>query len=129
MFRLLATTIFSMVLLGCGSNPSGRPTVEGTVTYKGVPVAGKTLMLLGKAADGDTISQLLNLDANGGFKGEVPVPGTYKVVIQENIAVMEKAKDAPAGVTLPAKYKVVETSDITWDIVAGSNKKTIELKD
>ncbi|OWK38035.1 hypothetical protein [Fimbriiglobus ruber] len=114
--------------VGCAGEVS-RPAVEGKVTYKGAPVADKTISLV-KGAPPDIVSKTFSLGPDGTFTGEVPEPGDYKVVIGESLAVMEGGKSkAATGGKVPAKYAQAATSDVTWAVKTGSNKREIELKD
>lgn len=132
MFHITARGLGLGVILGfvvgCGGEGS-RPAVEGKVTYKGDPVADKTISLV-KGTPPDVISQTLTIGADGAFTGEVPEPGDYKVIIGESLATMESGKKkAATGTKVPAKYAQAATSDVTWAIKNGSNRRDIELKD
>ncbi|HEV3197914.1 MAG TPA: hypothetical protein VGZ73_08405 [Bryobacteraceae bacterium] len=123
----IAAVVLLILITGCGKDEP-RPKVRGKVTYNGWPLADKTLILTLEAAEG--VSQSLPLGPDGGFDGEVPEPGTYKVSIAESMAVMEgidkQRKDRPK---IAAKYRAAVTSDakVTFDL--GTNEKAIDLKD
>jgi len=116
---------------GCNSGNSARPQVQGHVTYHGAPVANRMLVLVFDAPGADSFSQMLPLAPDGSFSGEVPQPGTYKVVIAESLAVMEGRTKKPADDKgkLPDKYKDAATSDLSWTVDRGSNQQDFELKD
>jgi hypothetical protein len=127
-------TAFSGVLLvlvlaaGC-SETASRPRVEGTVTFKGDPVAGQTLAFYSEGGKGEFFSHKVSLKADGTFSGEVPAPGNYKVAIEEAMAVQEGAKPAKGRPAIPLKYRSPATSDLVWNIQAGDNKQDFVLKE
>jgi hypothetical protein len=127
-FLRAAAGLLLLLAAGCGGTDDARPTVSGRVTYNGRPLADKTLILALEGADG--VSQSLRVEPDGTFTGEVPKPGTYKVVIAESMAVMEGVEKARKdGPKVAAKYRAAATSDVTVAIDRGSNEKVIELRD
>jgi hypothetical protein len=129
--RVMAASGFLLLLvLGAGcSETVSRPRVEGTVTFKGDPVAGQTLALYSEGGKGEFFSHKISLRADGTFSGEVPAPGTYKVAIEESMAVQEGAKPAKGRPAIPQKYRNPATSDLVWNIQAGDNKQDFVLKE
>jgi hypothetical protein len=117
-----------LMVAGCGA-PTTRPQVQGKVTFQGAPVAGATLALYSEGGGGAFFSQKIPLRADGTFAGDVPAAGTYKVVIEESLAVQEGAKRAGPRVALPAKYREAGTSDLVWAVHEGSNSKDFDLKE
>ncbi len=124
--------ILALLLLAGGCSVKGvtRPQVEGQVTCNGQPVADRTLTLWGQGPDGDFFAQKLHLRADGSFKGEVPAPGNYRVVIEESLAAQEGAqKIDPNRVKVPEKYEGRDTTDLVWTIGPGQNTRDFDLKD
>jgi hypothetical protein len=126
-----AASVVCLLLLtaGCGSD-SSRTLVEGKVTYKGQTVGEQTLVLHSQGNQGEFFTHKIPISADGTFSSQGPAPGTYKVVIEQSLAAQEGVK--PAGgkaAAVPQKYRLVESTDLTWDIHAGENKKDIELTD
>ena len=114
---------------GCGKD-AARPKVQGKVTFKGNPVGLKTLNLRSEGEAGESFSQRISIQADGTFSGEVPEPGSYKVLIEESLAVQEGVhKIDPNQPILPAKYKDPATTDLSWVITKGENKKDFELSE
>ena len=68
-------------LAGCGGK--GPPRVHGKVTWHRTPLAGQTLVLFSEGGAGELA-----------FAGTVTTPGTYKVAIEESLAVQEKGRAA-----------------------------------
>jgi hypothetical protein len=119
-----------LLVLGAGCSDSGsRPRVEGTVTFKGNPVAGQTLAFYSEGGKGEFFSHKISLLADGTFSGQVPAPGNYKVAIEESMAVQEGTKPATGRLTIPQKYRNPATSDLVWNIQAGDNKQDFVLKE
>lgn len=155
MFRLAirAGVGMGLVALGCLAGCSGKGgggglktvPVTGTVTYKGAPAAGATVMFSpaagkGAAAVGVTDSQgNFKLRAQGGAEGAVP--GSYRVTVfktesagatAEPVEAKIEGGGAPAKPAdqLPAKYKSAETSKLTAEVKPeGTNHFKFDLTD
>jgi hypothetical protein len=128
--RALCGPLVALLLsAGCSKDVS-RPRVQGTVTFQGNPVGSKTLALFSEGAPGEFFAQKIPIGPDGTFSGEVPAPGTYKVVIEESLAVQEGAR-RPAGdqVKVPDKYRSVATTDLTWTIEKGDNSRDLVLSE
>jgi hypothetical protein len=118
-----------LLCCGCGSGDA-RVRVSGKVSSQGQPVGEQTLVLVSEGGAGEFFTQSLPLQADGTFSGEVPVRGTYKVVIEESRAVQEGQKPAdPGKKRIPAKYRSRDTSDLSWDIHKSDNYKEFDLKE
>ena len=129
---ICALFLISAVLApGCSDSSGGRVAVKGRVLYRALPVSGKTLTLAYVADQpSDSFSQLLPLNPQGEFSGEVPKAGKYKVTISESFAVMDGFEKPPAKAPkLPEKYKLDLTTDITLEIGTSGFTGDIELKD
>ena len=130
--RMTAFVTFALLLSlsGCAGKEEARTQVRGTVSYKGTPVAGKTLILAFDSSAGEFFSHTLPLSSEGTFSGEVSKAGSYKVVVMESMAVMEGIeKPNPKSLKIPAKYRDAKSSDIAITIPTAKNDFTIELKD
>ncbi len=80
MRRSVLVTIGLLLLTGCGPAGHGKGIVKGTITYKGQPVNGATLLLY-PAAGGDIYTPI-PVGQDGAFStADVPL-GDYKVVVQ-----------------------------------------------
>jgi hypothetical protein len=123
----IAAVVLLILITGCGKD-AHRPKVRGKVTYNGRPLADKTLILTLEGAEG--VSQSLPLGPDGGFDGEVPQPGTYKVSIAESMAVMEGIdKPRKDGPKIAPKYRSAVTSSAKVTFDPGMNEKAIDLTD
>ena len=131
MTRLFASFYLVAALLvasGCGSsNP--RPVLKGSVSYKGAPARYQTLTLY-PADPALKFMRRVYLNDQGRFEGDAPGPGEYKVVIELPMAALEGNANAPGSeITLPAKYRKLETTDLRWTIATGLNEKEFALAD
>jgi hypothetical protein len=127
--RFAAGLLLLLLSSGCGSGDS-RVRVSGKVSFQGQPVGEQTLVLVSEGAPGEFFTQPIPLQADGSFSGEVPVRGTYKVVIEESRAVQEGEKPAdPSKKIIPVKYRNRDTSDLSWDIQKSNNYQEFELKE
>jgi hypothetical protein len=128
--RTVVVLLVLLPVVGCGKPAVSRPKDQGQVTFQGGPVGDRTLALCSQGPEGDFFAQKLLLGPDGTFSGEVPVPGDYKVVIEESLAVQEGRKEAAANrVNIPEKYRSASTTDLVWSIVPGPNTRNIELTD
>jgi hypothetical protein len=119
--------VVALVAAGC-ARQTGRPRVHGRVTFQGQPAVGQTLALFSEGSAGEFFSQKIPLDADGRFTGEVPTPGTYKVAIEEPLAVQEGHKTAAGDrPPIPPKYRKAATSGLVWTIKPGDNERSFEL--
>jgi hypothetical protein len=130
-------------LLGCGGGPS---SINGKVSYKGVPVTGGNISF-DFGAD-KRISAMI--DAKGNYSVQTPHTGKATVAIETeslkntgNLAplpgggVADKEKittGLPSGgsanyVKIPAKYADAKSSNLTADIKSGTNPKNFDLTD
>jgi len=132
-------------LVGCNTSKVAKGTLSGTVTYKGQPVNGGSLLLYTPA--GAEAAAPIPLGQDGTFKAADVAAGDYKVVIQpsegykgpptqgmspEMMAKMKANPDfnQPATIKIPDKYKKIETSDLTLTVnKGGETKVNLELKD
>jgi hypothetical protein len=126
-FRRAAGAFLVLLVLGVGCASKGRPRIHGKVTLNGQPLADRMLTLFGGEGV-DVFSQSVPILTDGSFSGEVPAPGTYKVVIQESLAAQEGNKPStPDSAPVPPKYRDPATSDLTWTIEPGNNHRDFNL--
>jgi hypothetical protein len=128
-------------LLGC-SNSHGTASVSGTVTYKGQPVDGATVIFHTKGEGPTAKPAQGKTDSSGSFSvttyfapGEQPVgalPGDYAVTvtkIDEPQGAFDPHKDPPPKNHLPARYSTPQQSPLTVTIKTGSNRPELKLDD
>jgi hypothetical protein len=141
-----------VILAGCSGGQRTAVPVSGSVTYNGQPVAGATVIFLGKAnepaATGITATDgTFRLSTYGEADGAVPGQYSVTVVKMEGgpaddpnapfdpVADMEAAAKntapaPPAHHLLPEKYATAKESPLGFTVGAsGSNQFPIELKD
>lgn len=128
----VAGLLLCVSLFGCGSQAKGTGLVSGTVVADGKPVT-KGLVSFSMAAKG--VGALADLDANGGFKFENPLPaGEYVVTVgpprpDPNLGPKTIVPiDPKEYANIPKKYYSEKTSDLKAKIVVGNNKVALELK-
>jgi len=151
----LATLAFTAAgllgILGC-SDESGlakRYAVSGTVNYNGTPVAKGTITFVPNAADGRSAAGEI---ADGYYtlttaeKGDGALPGSYKVTIMSKEVDTTKLQEVAKGgqfhhdkdfakavktakSLVPARYGLADTSGLTAEVKAESNKIPFDLKD
>jgi hypothetical protein len=120
---VLGLGLILLTLAGCSEKP--RPRIQGKVTYKGTPLAGRSLAL---HAEGDSAVQKFPIQADGGFSGLVTAPGTYRVAIEEPLTTSEGGQPADGKrVKLPSKYAEPQTSGLEWTIEPGDNPRDFAL--
>lgn len=121
--------LFVCVVFGCGSD-SNIASVSGIVTFEGEPLEGATVMFFpesGRGSIGLTRtdgSYVLAYTAT--TKGAVI--GTHKVTISIE-APDELGEDSPPPILrkLPAKYASFEKTELTANVIKGSNKIDFSL--
>jgi len=134
-------------LAGCGRSGSSASSVSGSVTYKGSPVTGGTMLFHGK----DKVFPA-SLGPDGKYVCPSVPPGEYTVTIDtkalkkagdseksslapeketpEIAKAREMAKGAmPVYVPIPSKYADAKTSGLTVTVGSGSNTKDLPLTD
>lgn len=124
---LLVLLVVSAAVGGCHSPPA-RPRVVGRVLVQGEPAASATLALHSDDPEA-FFTQRIQLMPDGTFDGVVPAPGTFKVAVEEPLAVQEsRAKDARPS-RIPTKYRTRETTDLVWPVGPGDNRREFDLKE
>jgi hypothetical protein len=131
MNRTLHTTVLVgllglLLIAGC-SQPEARPRVHGKATFQGEPLAGQSLVLYSEGGPGEFSTQTFPIQADGGFSGEVPAPGKYRVAITESLAAHEGVQPR-SKLPLPARYRTPADSGLEWDIHAGDNPRDFDLQ-
>jgi len=135
----------ALVAGGC-SRSSGLVPVTGTVTYKGQPVPGATVVFMGSentrpataVTQADGSYSLMTLDAKGAM------PGSYTAIVTKTDApsasgeppsMEEAAKQVnrpppPPKDLLPAKYSDAARSPLKFEVKAGQkNHFDLQLAD
>jgi hypothetical protein len=130
MLQTAAALLFTGVLIaGCGRSARNN-SVSGQVTVNGNPAGGATLTLLYE--DGQSYPILIGSD--GAFKvGQVPL-GKATVTFSSPLVGSKghrkgPTESLPKKVRVPAKYAKKDTSGLTWEITAGDNERTFDLKE
>lgn len=120
--------LLTCVVAGCSPTAS-RPEIRGSVTYNGAPAAHQTLTM--HSADPERkFSCRAFLDADGKFSDKAAETGEYTIVIDPPMAASEGRSDAPgARLNLPAKYRNLATTPLTWTIKSGVNRRDFVLTD
>ncbi len=144
----------ALVISGCGSQVDpNRPTVvkvSGTVTYKGQPVEGATVLFAPTVEPGFAATSITDRDGNYSLRTFNPndgaVPGDYKVAVskfdmstanpdmEDDFAAELKndASDVLVGPTslLPKRYSEVATANLSAQVSeSGENQFTWALTD
>jgi hypothetical protein len=147
MQRLLIPFLGLLFLTGCGGNKNNSGITGGSVTYKGQPVNGGSLLLFQATGAGDSFA--VPLTQEGTFRAAGVPPGEYKVVIRPasgtqgvpSLKGMDPAKQAewkdkieamksPPTIPIPSKYKQVASTDLKLTIPPdGEATANLELKD
>ena len=121
-------------LLGCGGDAT-KSSVSGKVTYKGAPVTGGSISVVG----GKDLNIGISINADGTFMSKDVPPGEYKVAVSTDNVVaivappsgkdypVPEAGASPTKVVIPDKFKNAETSGITWSVKSGSQNLPIDL--
>jgi hypothetical protein len=144
--RLFAPLLALLLLPGCSgkdAGPTGR--VSGTLQLKGQPLSPGHVVVFMEPKSGKVVYGAT--DAAGKFridssnKGNLPV-GRYEVTIRppkevgadngDAAAAMDKpspAKKANPQFAFPEKYAETASSGLAYEVKAGENDFTIELKE
>lgn len=116
------------IAAGCSSNEIKKQTIEGTISYKGVPLQSGILRFVGTGGAFATAP----IRSDGSFTITDVAPGEVQVGIMETprSTPPPDAKGAPAAkqAPLPAKYKNPEQSGLKYTINEDTKKLDIELK-
>ena len=148
---LFCFSALCLVMTGCGagSDPRHKDLVpaSGTVSYKGEPVEGATIIFYHEDASiqgGSTISEADGKFALRTFSGLGALPGNYKVTVvkeevlnplsPEEIERLEREDKVPPPLQikshLPQKYRLKTSTPLDITIPAGGNKEIkLELTD
>jgi hypothetical protein len=126
MLRLSSTMValLLVVLLGRADDKAGKTgTIEGKVTYKGLPIPAGTVSF--HITDGTTVTAALK---DGSFRvTDVPV-GKARVTFEtESAKPKGKDTDPPKYVKIPQKYAGANTSGLEVIVAAGKQTKDFDL--
>jgi hypothetical protein len=120
--RALAVTFCCTTFLaaaGCGEN--GGPSLSGTATYNGAPVANGTISFTAIEGESSFGAEVIE----GKYVVEDPLPGQYKVTIRAHQAVADMPKTREAFTASAGKSP--PSNSIPED--AEGNGQTVEIKD
>jgi hypothetical protein len=131
MRRIVFVSIVFLLAAGCGTAHNDRAQFKGTITYKGQPVNASALLLYPTGAVGQHFT-MIPVTQDGTFNSADTPAGDYRIVVQ---AVPEVKKnmspgDAKPTIPFPAKYKDINTTDLTCSIKPDAHEPLkLELKD
>ena len=116
------------VAAGCSQGGVKKQTIEGTVSYKGVPLQSGILRFVGTGGAFATAP----IHSDGTFTITDVMPGEVQVGIME-APQSSSSSDGKGGARkrsapLPAKYKDPERSGLKYTITEDTNTLNIELK-
>lgn len=128
-----------LITVGCGGKPGAVP-VDGTISYKGKPVANVVVTFAPKSPTGDyargetdAAGKIVNVSTVS--PGDGVRPGEYAVAISMAAKSYDAEADgidysvAPAP-PFPVKYQDAAVSDLRVTVEKGqANRFTLELKD
>jgi hypothetical protein len=97
--------------------------ITGRVTYKGKPLPGGTVTLVGAAGD----KYRAPIGADGSYRFEKTPAGMYKVTVESGKA-QAPGDGQGAVVVIPARYRDANTSGISARINRGENVFNLDLK-
>jgi hypothetical protein len=96
--------------------------VYGVVRFKGRPLAHATVIFHSEDGSSGTES-----DADGTFRATAK-PGMNKLTVEVKVDRDPKAKKSKLFVAIPERYSQVETTDLSFNLIAGPNQIDIDLK-
>jgi hypothetical protein len=118
--KLCAALVLSALSIGCDKAPELRPDwaiVSGTVTFKGQPLPGGSVILLSQQGT-TAIMRGGAIREDGSFMLDAPI-GPAKVAIH-NADIKERHPNR--YVAIPAKYADADKSGLTYEVKSGENK-------
>ena len=124
---LLAGLFF---ITGCsGKNPLGK--VQGEVSYRGQVVPAAEVHFYSKERG---VGAIARVEGEGKFSLDTPLPvGTYSVYVTPPMLEPGDPAQTPAAsvptVQIPAKYRDMNTSGLSFEVKKGENDFPIELID
>jgi len=117
-----ATAVLVAILVssGCQHKPAGRSdraAITGSVTYKGTPLRGGT-MVFTSASDNAAMATCI-IKADGTYSvADAPLGETHVAIETKSII----QGDPGRYVEIPTKYGAAQTSNLTCTIKQGENK-------
>jgi hypothetical protein len=129
-----AATCLAVVLVGCSSSSSDRPTgeVSGKVTFKGKAVTEGTVTFLNPTEGGSAEAKI---ELDGGYSIPTLAVGEYVVVVTPLMELKDTdpGKSPPAPVEKPApnipmKYRQQGSTPLKTTVKGGKNEFNIEMK-
>ncbi len=122
-------SLAAIAAVGCGSDLA---TVSGTVSYKGNPLENGRITFQGPGLP----MAYAEIDSSGRYRlntGEQRgvAQGEYRVAIASYKLgeITGRGNPPSAKLITPAKYAIVDTTDLKAEVGPGSNRFDFELKD
>ena len=132
--RAATAVLFGMVLLVTGCGGKYESTVSGTVTLDGQPLTSGSVKFH-PVTGGPSAYAMIGADGSYSLKtgdAESLKPGTYSVTV---VATEKPPADLPRNamppigrLITPEKYSRPKTTDLKYDVDAGSNEINLALK-
>ena len=142
MQRILSTILvagFALSLIGCGER-HGTVPVKVTITQKGSPLEGATVVVISSDGSGNTASAVTDASGMAALqtpaKGAGVLPGEYQVAVTKWVAgktIPAPSEDDPQATTvernnaLPAKYATHATSGFTLTVSSKATEATFDI--
>lgn len=128
---LVALVALLPCLSGCGGGGPPAGEVSGKVTFEGKPVKEGLVSFMSQAGTGDEAQ----LNSEGAFTITKPLPvGDYKVMVTPLIVRGQDGGKGPeVGIErpapdIPAKYRVIGTTDLKATVKEGKNQFNFDMK-
>jgi hypothetical protein len=110
--RFLVAVVVATSTVGCGGDRSDTVPVEGTVTYRGEPLANAALTFFPESGRPTTVPA----DSGGAYSAELP-PGDYAVIVNLSAKLPPGWREGdplpPPKVVLPTIYTTRAKSTLT----------------
>jgi len=120
--RLALVLVTSLGTVACGSGGITKVPVEGTVTFKGQPLATGQIQFLPESGPSDTDPAATGLVDNGKFTlgtegpGDGAKPGKYRVTVFSYEPVQLRGGEQGSKSAIPARYGNPDTSGLTQEV-------------
>lgn len=128
--RLCAALFYAAIVVlhaGCTRQPVTDPTrasVAGTVLFDDKPLGGGSITFLSKKDANYRITGMIKNDGSFAFDG-APVGEAQLAVETDSLRYADPAHFVP----IPAKYRAIETSGLSFEVQPGDNTNVkVELK-
>lgn len=125
-FGAILTLLLILALVGCGSSSEPTAIMEGVVKYKGTPLTGGIITLIG--AGDKTKMATCGINSDGTFKINNAPLGDVKIGVEGPGPPSDASKGKQAAVVLPKAYANPERSGLTYTVKEGLQTHDVELK-